>query len=318
MTPPDFAAEFQARRYVLMVVAIAGGVMTLLAALNFWVDPNAYFGRNTLGFYNVTAERQFKLLGLQRHANDAVLLGNSKAAMANTTLVTQPLHFFNAGVGGSMIENDLEMLQHVPAASPLVVVELDYLQFSNSCALGEHLPLPDTLHNKLDNLLSLQAVGGSFKTLASAWFHQPPNYLADGTFVPTGWFDHYDHGDSIVHAQMLDNYETLLRGYKFVPERLAMLEPLRAALEKRGQPFLVYMIPVDTEEMVRIRRVGLGPAFTAWQARVHQVFPEVVDLTDSTYADPRNFYRQDVVHPYPDIGGEIIQKEVLPKLGKKD
>jgi len=316
MPSTDTITESKGRRYVQWLGGLVLGSVALVAALNFGVDPNAYFGRNTLGFYNVAAEHQIKVLGLQRHPDDAVLLGNSKAAMANTGLLRQPFVFFNAGVGGSMIENDLEMLQHIPTTTPLVVVELDYLQFSNSCALGEHLPPPETLHSTLDNLLSLSATGGSLKTISSTLLHLPTSYLDNGTFVPTGWFDHYDHGDANDHAVMLDHYETLLRGYKFVPERLAMLGKLRVALQARGKPFLVYLHPTNTEERSRLQKVGLGPAFKAWRAQVHLAFPDVVDLTDSSYADPKNYYRQDVVHPYPDIGGEIIEKGVLPALGK--
>jgi hypothetical protein len=245
------------------------------------------------------------------------LLGNSKASMANTAIIQTPYTFFNAGVGGSMIENILEMLQHVPANTPLVVVELDFLQFSNECAMGEHLPPPDNMHNKLNNLFSFQAAGTSLKTLASVIRHWPPNFRADGTFVATGWFDHYDLVGDSIHTQMLANRETLLRGYTFVPERLAMLETLRSALQARGKPFLVYIHPTDLEEMALIRKVGLEPGFAAWRARVHQVFPQVTDLTGTTYADPKNYYRQDVVHPYPDIGGEMLQKEVLPKLAQQ-
>jgi hypothetical protein len=314
MPPSDPVAEFQARRYVLIMGALAGGVMALLAALNFWVDPGGYFSRNTLGFYSVTAERQFKWLGLRRHPNDAVLLGDSKAAMANTAPIRQPFVFFNAGVGASMIEDVLATLKRVSPTSPLVVVELDYLQFNNTCAMGARFAALDSTYNAMDNLFSLQVTGSSFKTLAGALGYLPHSYLEDGTFVPTRWFEHYDQGDSTVHAQMLANYETLLRGYRIVPERVALLEALRAALEARGKPYLVYIHPTNAEEMVIIRRVGLDPAFEAWRARVHQVFPQVTDLTNSTYSDPKNYYRQDVVHPYPDIGGEIIQKEVLPKL----
>ena len=310
------STELRARRYVRWFVGLAVGTMALLGMLNYWVDPHAYFGRNTLGFYSADGEQRIKLLGLQRHPQDAVLIGNSKAAVANTALIHLPYVFYNAGVGGFMIENDLEILRHVSRSAPLVVVELDYLQFSNVYSYREHSLPTNNLSNWLNNLLSLQATDDSLATLGSVLLHRKPYYLADATFDPTLWLSHYDHGNALAHAQLLEHYENLLRNYKFVPQRLLLLEPLRAALQARGKPFLVYLPPVDSEEMTRIRRVGLGPAFDAWRASVHQVFPTVTDLTDSTYSDPKNFFRQDLVHPYPEVGARMIIAEVLPKLGK--
>jgi hypothetical protein len=60
----------------------------------------------------------------------------------------------------------------------------------------------------------------------------------------------------------------------------------------------------------------LGPAFDAVRARIRQVFPNVVDLTDSPYADPKNFFHQDVLHTYPNVGADLINREVLPRLGQ--
>ena len=317
MPPSNSIGDFPARRYVLVVATLAGGFMALVAALNFWVDPNGYFSCNTLGYY-VVMEHPFKLHGLQRHTHDAVLLGDSKAAMAGTSQLRQPFVFFNGGVGGAMIEDILAIIHEIPATCPLIVVELDYLEFNNTCEMGTRFPPFDTSADPLANVLNLQVTLSSLKTLAGVIGHQEHDYLEDGSYVPTKWFAHYDHGTDEEHTQMLNDYETMLRGYRIVPARVALLAKLRALLEARNKPYLVYIHPTNAEEMVRLHRVGLFPAFEAWREHVHLVFPQVTDLTTSRYSDPKNYYRQDVVHPYPEIGGQIIQNEVLPKLGKKD
>ncbi len=302
------------RRYVATLGWLAGGIVVLAAALNYFVDPNAYFGHNTLGFYTST-ERQFKVLGLSRHPQDAVLLGNSKAALADTSLIPPPPRFFNAGVGGSLAEDILEMTKHLAAGSPLVVVALDFGQFGNEHPYGENLPAPFTWHEWLANLLSRDAVALSAKTIASAALRLAPTYRADGNFVAAGWYAHYDLNDPVARAQIVAAHNARLRGFQFSPQRMALLQPLHDALAAHGR-FLVYILPAEAEEMAALKSLGLRPDYDAWRARVREVFPDVVDLTDTPYADPKNFFHLDIMHPYPNVGAQMIQEEVLPQLRK--
>ena len=293
---------------------LAGGVILLTGLINYFTDPNAYFGRNSLGYYT-SAERQFKLLGLQRHPQNAVLLGNSKAALADTALVHGPYPFFNAGVGGALAEDVADVSQHIPATVPLVVLALEYGQFGNSRPYGGRLPPPFTWHDWLTNLLSGQVLVDSVKSVASAALKLPPTYLPDGNFVTTGWYAHYDLNDPAGHAQVVAIREAQIRGFELVPERLALLPKLKTTLAAHPH-YLVYIIPVEAEEMASLRRLGLRPVYDAWVQRVREVFPDVVDLTDTPYADPKNFFHLDIMHPYPNISAQMIQQEVLPQLRK--
>lgn len=314
MNPTISLPDSAPRRYLATFGLLAGGLALLTAIVNYVVDPDAYFGRNSLGFFT-SAERQFKILGLQRHAGDAVLLGNSKAALADTSLVHGPYPFFNAGVGGSLAEDVTEMTDHVPPGAPLVVLALEYGQFGNSRPYGGHLPPPVTGHDWLANLLSGQILVDSLKTITSAARRQPPAYLPDGNFVTTGWYAHYDLNDPAGHAQVVAIREAQIRDFALMPERMAMLPKLKAALVAHPH-YLVYIIPVEAEEMASLRRLGLRPVYDAWRARVREVFPDVVDLTDTPYANPKNFFHLDIMHPYPNIGAQMIQQEVLPQLRK--
>ena len=305
MTAPD------SRRYLATLGKLAGGVILLVVALNYFVDPHAYFGRNYLGYYT-TAERQFKLEGLQQHPDDAVLLGNSKAALTDVEMIHSPVRFFNAGVGGSPIEEILAMLGHVKPSAPFVLVALDYLQFQDDKPIAPQPLAPLSLHDALTYLFSGQTFVYSLKTLSSAALGLPPVYRDDGTFVATGWYEHYDRDDPVAYELMLDQREAQLRRFHFSPERIAYLERLRDALKARGKPFFVYLDPLQADELGRLRRAGVGPALDAWRAKVREVFPDVVDVTDSAYSSPKNFFRQDLLHPYPNISADIINRDVLP------
>ncbi len=308
------ASENPARHYVATLGGVAGMILALAAALNYWVDANAYFGRNTLGFFT-SAERQFKILGLARHPQNAVLLGNSKAALADTSLLRPPPVFFNAGVGGSLVEDVLAMTKHLPHDSPLIVVALDFGQFGNEHPYGENLPPAFTWHEWLANLLSRDAVGASVKTLASAVWHLPPTYRDDGTFDATGWYAHYDVPNPAARVEMVAAHNARLRGFQFSPQRVALLQPLHDALTAHGR-FLVYILPAEAEEMSALVNLGLRPAYDDWRRRVREVFPDVVDLTDTPFADPKNYFYLDIMHPYPKIGARMIAETVLPQLRK--
>jgi hypothetical protein len=307
--------SMDARRYLTVFGWLAVGFLALVAVTNYFIDPWQYFNRNFLGIYT-NAEVTPKVAGMARHPYSGILLGNSKAGLTDVSLIHGPVPFYNAGLGGAVIEKIYAMLQRVPATAPIVVIELDAMEFGDDLPVDNH-PFPnETFHDWLAYLFSRQIFGYSVKTVISAAMHQPPIYRDDGTFITTGWYEHYDIIDPAAHARLLDESQAQLRHVHYLPERLAYLIPLRAALEARHLPYLVYIQPLQAELHDRMRRVGLAPAFDAVRARIRQVFPQAVDLTESSYADPKNFFHQDLLHPYPNVEADMINREVLPRLGQ--
>ncbi len=299
---------------MLTLAWLSGVLIALVVVVNYFVDPDAYFGRNTLGDYNLS-EGQFKVLGLSRHPDSVILLGNSKAAMTATGMIHSHYSFFNAGVGGFKIEDVITMLGRVPPSAPAVIVELDFMEFGNDYEFNAYALPPYNWHNTLTYLLSGEIFAQSVQTVASAAFHLTPKQLTDGTFVADGWYQHYDVVDAARHVEVLKLREAMFRPYRLTQQRLDLLPTLHHALLARGKLYAVYIPPIQPEEMAILRKFKIGADYDAWRARVREIFPNVVDLTDSPYADLKNFYRQDF-HFYPNIGAEIIEREVLPHLQK--
>ena len=139
-----------ARHYLAVFGWLAIGFLTLVAAANFWVDPWQYFDRNTLGIYTNT-DLPPKIAGMKRHPQSAILLGNSKAGMTDVALIHGPAPFYNAGLGGAEVEKILAMLRRVPPTAPLVVVELDAMEFGDDQPVQSD-PIPDLTIARLPRL----------------------------------------------------------------------------------------------------------------------------------------------------------------------
>ncbi|MGA2053430.1 MAG: hypothetical protein ABSH19_08975, partial [Opitutales bacterium] len=243
----------------------------------------------------------------------AVLIGTSKAAMIDVSKVNGPAPFYNASLGGATPEEVIGLVQHVPSTSPLIVVALDFFQY------GDHSPVqtnpfpPATWQHNFGYLFNLDGLGYAWTTVSGALRHRPPTLLPDGSFDSGEWRKHYDHPDPAALARIMDEREAEWRDFQFLPARLDQLEVLRATLDNRGVPYLVFINPLNAEDLRRIRRAGLGPALDQWRARVLRDFPRAVDLSDSPYSNPANFFRLDPVHFYPEVGADLLNRAVLPR-----
>ncbi len=299
------------QRYLATTAAVAAGLIALAAALNFFVDPFDYFGRNTLGIY-ISAEREAKLTGLRQHPQDAVLLGTSKAAMVDASLLRGPAKFYNAGLGGATPEEVTALVRHVSPTAPLVVVALDFFQYSDRLPIVSSPFPPQTWQDSFNYLFNLQGVGYAWQTMLGAWRGRPPTLQKDGSFNAVLWREHHDVADPAALAALLANQETQWREFHFSPDRVNELVLLRSALENRGSPYAVVINPLQVEDLRRLRHAGMGPALEDWRARVRMVFPEAVDLLDSSYSDAKNFFKLDPVHFYPEVGAAMLNEKVLP------
>jgi hypothetical protein len=299
------------RRYLAAFGLLAGGLLALAATVNYFVDPFDYFGRNTLGVY-ISAEREAKLTGLRQHPRDAVLIGTSKAAMIDVSQVTGPAPFYNASLGGATPEEVIGLVQHVAPSAPLIVVALDFFQYSDRAPLQSD-PFPrETLSHTFGYLFNLQGLGYAFTTVSASLRGLPPTLRADGSFDSAEWREHNDRADPAALARIFADREADWRAFNFSPARENDLELLRATLDHHGIPYVVFINPLNAEDLRRIRRAGLMPALDQWLARVHHDFPAVVDLADSSYSDPANFFRLDPVHFYPEVGADMLNHAVLP------
>jgi len=302
------------RRYLLSLGWLAGGLLGLVAGLNYFVDPYDYFERNSLGVYVTNGEREVKQSGLDRYPERAVLLGDSKAGMMDVSQTQESAKIFNAGFGSATPEETVAMVKKISPQAPFVLVGLDYFQFGSTAPFAPEPFAKRDFWNGINHLFSGQVLSDSFRTLTGHFRGKQKAFHPDGSFDATDWRAHNDVANPAALVRVFDDRENLARQFRFSPERIALLPILRKALDDRNKPYLVYISPLVEEDWRRMEKAGLLPEYQKWSTAVHTVFPDVIDLAHSVYSDPANFFRLDPMHFYPDTGTAILNRELLPRL----
>jgi hypothetical protein len=309
-----------ARRFVILALGLSGVLAATIGLFNYFVDPYGVFGQNRLGIY-ITAEREYKSAEVKRYPHDALLVGNSRMAM----IPVQGLNgfsFFNAGLGGGTAEEAYYFLYHFAHNQKLVILSVELGQ-------GDPVPLkgdifaPLTLTGALNNLLNLQTVEYSVRTIYSHYTGVLVSLRADGSFDAKPWFDRWDKPDP---AHLAFVVEKLGRGYwtyagaSTLP--MTFYRKIADCLRQRGITCVVVVPPLYEAVAGRLRDASAVAKYQAWRSRLQEIFPLVVDLSTSPYCAEENFFKDDPVHFKPEVGVRLLNAEVIPvaerAMRKKD
>ena len=300
------------RQYLIWFASTALLGVLLTGALNLAVDPYDRFGLNRLGIY-ISAEREFKSTEFPRFAPNAVLLGNSRAALIDVSGL-RGHRFFNAAFGSASVEEMRDFIDHYVHNQKLVVISLDASSFGPLTSPVADPFGPLTLRKSLDYVLSLQSVEYSVRTIDDHFKGKVTDLAANGSFCEANWAAKADVADEATAQRRVDELAEKMATFRFDPERLEALHEIRALLEARRIPLVVYLAPVN-------RRVLQGMAGTQGlvdlnRARdaIKEVLPQTIDLSDSEYSAPENFFKGDPVHFRSAVGQRFLNERVLKSI----
>ncbi len=299
-----------ARRFVLLVLgtslAVAGG----LALLNYVVDPYNRFGHNRLGVY-ISAERESKSMQVRHYSHNALLLGNSRMAMVPADRLNG-FHFFNGAFGGGTAEEAYYFAAHYATHDELVVVGVD-IGTADPVPLQGDIFAPASWNTVLNNLLNVQTVEYSVRTISEHWAGNPPSLRADGSFEPGRWFELYDRDNPARRDWHLAEMKNSLEHFTCpARDQMSFYVRLTDCLRQRGI-VCVAMVPPLHEAVARhLEGLQVRTAYQAWIRQLSSIFPHVVDLSFSPYGAAENFFKADPVHFKPEVGVQMINVEVIP------
>jgi hypothetical protein len=297
------------RHYLRCFAVTALTAILLVAALNLLVDPYDRFGLNRLGVY-VSAEREFKNTEFERFAPEAVLLGDSRAAMIDVDGL-KGLRFFNAGFGSAEVEEiDDFIVRHVKDQK-LVVIGLGLSGFGPLPHPVENPFQPLTVKRALEYILSLQNIKYSERTILKHLRHEPVDILPNGTYARPAWVKEADEGDAATTRSKVLEFRNRLMSYKFDPARLAALREIRDTLVKRGIRLLVYIPPTNADVWKALEGTAAREELNRTRREIIGIFPQTVDLTESEYSAPEGFFRADAVHFRSGVGQRFLNERVL-------
>ena len=299
-----------ARHYVLLTLGLAGCLIGGLALLNFIIDPYNRYGLNRLGVY-ISAERECKSTYVTRYPHDALLMGNSRENR------TQPdrlkgFRFFNAAISGATPEETYFFLQHFARHERLVVLPVD---------LGAHDPAdrhgdifaPKGLTSAIDNLLNLETTGYSIRTIFESFSKHPQRIGVDGTVPESNWIRVASRNDPQAAAFAVNVLQSVWNGYH-CPSLAQMSDyvKIRDYLRDQAIPCVVVIPPMHEAVTQSLQSSPAAAEVAAWKRQLGTIFPQVVDLSFSSYGAATNFYPCDPLHFKTEVGVRLLNEEVLP------
>jgi len=300
------------RRYTLTVLAIAGGIVGTIVAVNVIVDPYDYFGWNTLGVY-IDAERESKPKLLHREDYDALLIGDSKPGMIPVSEL-QRYRFFNASFSGATTTEMAQFIDRFAHGQSLMLIGLDACK-QDPPGPQEDPFVPWRMSDVVDKTLSTQTLEYSIRTIKDHFIGTPPHMRSDGFFITDQWFEHYDVEDPDRMRVRIKETSHYYESYVYPgPQRMESLRRVQSILQEREIPCVVFIPPLH-EEVARRLEAGPGrEGFRRWKAEAESMFPIVFDFSDSPWSASTSFFRLDPVHFKPQVGADLINQEILPRL----
>jgi len=301
---------FPARRFVLLVLGATFTVAGGLALLNYAVDPYNRFGHNRLGVY-ISAEREAKSMQVRHYPHNALLLGNSRMAMVPAGRLSG-FRFFNGAFGGGTAEEVCYFAEHFARDEEVVVVGVD-AGTADPAPLKGDIFAPADYTAILNNLLNLQTVEYSVRTISEHWSGHPSSLLADGSFEPTRWFELYDRENAArLDWELAEMKRESERFACPTRDRMSFYVRLTDCLRQRGIICLAVVPPLHEAVAQHLEGLPVRAAYQAWARQLKSIFPYVVDLSFSSYGAADGFFKADPKHFKPDTGVRMFNTEVIP------
>jgi hypothetical protein len=311
-----------AKDAVFLWLATALSIVAFVAGFNFAVDPFGYFGRNTIGFY-FSSERQFKFNIVKRDDYNAIVLGDSRIAFTDTSLIARPGYsFVNGGIAGASLGDQVELL----AAARLDRLKLVVfgLQYSDVGGCSEKLATqgPESL-GVLRFAASWLQFAYSVEALIARAKGEAPEYRADGTRSPVSKLIVELGVDGKTPRYWGKIQRDLPKDPKAVPEfklgpqcRKLFLKA-RELADQHGFTLVVVFLPRNRDFLSRVNWDSreAREEIDGFLSQVREVVPHVVDLSISSFSDSENFWLDDSTHFKPAVGARIVAEAINRSVG---
>jgi hypothetical protein len=309
---------------LILWLATALSIVGFVAGFNLAVDPFGYFGWNTIGYY-FSSERQFKFSIVRRDDYNAIVLGDSRIAFTDTSLIARPEYrFVNGGIAGASLAEQVALL----AATRLDRLKLAVfgLQYSDlgQCS-DKFVPRGPQSLDGLRFAASWLQLGYAIEGLIARGKGHGPEYHADGTRSPVSKLI-VELG---VEGKTPRYWGKIQRDVPKDPKATPRLEfgagcrqlfrEARDLADQYGFALMVVFLPRNSDFLSRVNwdapntREKIGE----FLSQVGEVVPHVVDLSSSSFSDSENFWLDDSTHFKPAIGARIVEEAIDRSLGKQ-
>jgi len=299
--------------YVRWLLGMAVVLLFLVALINYWVDPFGIFGRNRVGIYTAS-EREQRQGTAPWWERDAIVLSNSKLSMQDPSRL-QGFEWYNMSASGARVEELTGMLEAYVRDEKLVVLGLDMWMFNESYAptgkpfrpLGWQRVAEHYLLNASCLMKSIEALQKSARNEPVMSF--PGGYTNEELAAITEREDPRRDFTSIYDFFI----KQMAANYIFSERRLDHLRGLKEEMDKRGVELLVFLHPQNQLMRDLMATPEYQPHVERFLREMRALFPNLIDLTDSEYAEDRDFFLKDPIHYTPQVSTDFLNEAVIPQ-----
>lgn len=308
--------------FVWFVTALS--VVGFIAGFNIVVDPFGYFGTNRIGYY-FSSEREFKYGIVKSFDYNAIILGDSRIAFTDPSLVHRPeFTFVNGGIGGARVAEQVAVLSKARLDRlKLAILSMNYQDLASEEYCSEDVEAaPSGPFEDLRFAASWTQFTYAIDALAARAMGRSPNYHADGT-------------RSSISKQIRDmaldekserywrkikremNGDASEPHFAFAPKCQQLLHHARALADRHGFTLVVLFLPRNSDLLAQMHldQPKARENIDKFLDEVREIVPHVVDLSSSTFSDSQNFWLDDATHFKPAVGAEIIGDVINRSIG---
>lgn len=288
------------------------------------VDPFGYFGTNTAGFY-YSSERQFKQT-LVRTANyNAILLGDSRIAYTDPSMIPLPEYkWLNGGIAGSTLSEQIDILFDAQLDRlDLVVIGLTAGALGNGAGCLDSPERDVSPWDVIRHAASWTQLWYAVQTLLNAADGIPPYYHRDGTRTVADKIIN----DDVLSGEKSPRYWAMVereaavqnalpphrRPVTFAGACLRLMEQAQALAKQYEFRLIAVFLPLNRDFLDRVEdhTALLGSSETqAAFDQLRAITPDVAVFLDSAHSDSANFWLHDPTHFKPEVGARMIEEAI--------
>jgi len=284
-------------------------VLLPIAAIDAWVDPYDLLGWNKIGIY-VSNERLAKPI-LIRNANyQTIIIGSSKVAAISPADIPNTFSF-NASFGAALPEEMAWFLDRYARFGQAVAMGLDFYMFNENAFIpvAKDPFAEENRPSAIAYLIDINVLELSLHALtAHNWSHAEPLVLADGTRNQADDWAQNNALSGYNYARVLKTLrENHYHDIRYSTHRVEVLRDLKREMTRRGVKLVTFINPLNVEVRALIQKLGEAQ-FQQFRRDMHEIFPDIYDLTGIEFSNRDLYYKHDPYHYKPAVGACFISQ----------
>jgi hypothetical protein len=309
-------------RYLTALLLLTALFSALSAGAVVVIDPIGYFGRRTERFFYPDGRRSKAALFRASDTRYAYFGSSLSYTFSPSAFPYAPL--INAGDNGLMPEEILYQIERFGAGKQVVIIGIDPFSGMYDKPIETPAYAEYSLPNLVNNGLSLFMLRQAFATLAHEAMGHPPVMGRDGDRsapwegAATLTVREHRRAQSFDNEVYRTHVQVALSNWGDSVDRIPVYGRIAEALKHKNIKAVVFFQPLNQDILAGIaERPELQTTWLRFKARIREIFPNAVDLSDTPLSARENFYSFDSIHYNRDTASRVLAAAWTQALGEE-